>query len=154
MIETNYAAMTVPELMEAMSGEQAFRAEQQARIANLTETLAISASMTRTGEIQKALQAALKDSIGVRETEHGQVGYQERRTVTYLPGAVREMAPDLAALVITETVDKKALETMAKAAVKAGKAPADLLAQLEFRADVKVSNAWICQVKATTPTPA
>lgn len=145
---TDYTTMTVAELMEAMGHEQAFRAEQQARIANLTETIAIAESMTRTNEIQKALQASLKDTVGVRDTDYGKVGFQERRTVTYLPGAVRELAPDLAALVITETVDKKALETMAKAAVKAGKAPEDLLAQLEARADVKVSNAWICQVVA------
>jgi hypothetical protein len=147
-IETNFAAMTVAELMEAMAHEQAFRAEQQARIANLTETQAIAGSMTRTNEIQKALQAALKDAPGVLDTDHGKVGYQERRTVTHQAAAVRELAPDLAALVITETVDKKALETMAKAAIKAGKAPETLLADLEARADVKVSNAWICQISA------
>lgn len=144
----DYTTLTVAELMEAMGHEQEFRAEQQARIANLTEIIAIAASMTRTGEIQKALQASLKDTIGVRDTDYGKVGYQERRTVTHKAEAVRELAPDLAALVITETVDKKALETMAKAAIKAGKAPGDLLDQLEARADVKVSNAWICQVIA------
>lgn len=145
---TDYAKMTVAELMEAMAHEQGFRAEQQARIANLTETIAIADSMARTGEIQKALQASLKDTVGVRDTDHGKVGYQERRTVTHKAEVVRELAPDLASLVITETVDKKALETMAKAAVKAGKAPETLLADLEARADVKVSNAWICQVVA------
>lgn len=133
-------------LLTRQEAESATKAEAlQAALSNLPEQREWMQAQEAASLTREALRAALESTEGVQDTPHGKVGYQLRRSLTYSPALVRELCPDLAPLVIAEVVDGKALLSLAKTAAKSGKVSETLAADLEARAEVKTTKAWICQ---------
>lgn len=94
------------------------------------------------------IKTLFEGTQGVITTAYGKVGVEPRRTVVIKPESVRAHAPDLAGLTISEVVDRKALESMVKAAVKNKKLGDDTWTKIEAEADVTVTTAWIFQPSA------
>lgn len=80
-------------------------------------------------------------------TPYGKVGWTRRVSKVLAAVAVRELAPRLADLVITETVDNKALIEVVKMCVKRNELPADTLQKIEdhVMSEEKVTWAFICE---------
>ncbi len=104
-------------------------------------------------KLRAELRALLENSKGVViETAAGKAGFQPRRSITYRPTDVRDLAGmAIAMLCIKETVDATALKAHIKAGVKAGTLAPDLLDQIEARAEVKTTQAFICEIKKPEP---
>lgn len=107
------------------------------------ETKAAEAQATKLREEAREFFAA--QNRAVVTSFYGKVGMQARRSVTHSPAAVRELAPEIAHLVIDETVNGTNLKKFVGTLVKSGKAAANLLDLLEARAEVKTTYAFICQ---------
>lgn len=82
------------------------------------------------------------------KTPFGEVGYQKAVTWTLAPAAVRALAgKKIADEVITETVDKDALEALVKLRIKKHELPTDILDQIKAHplSEEKASYRFICQ---------
>lgn len=141
----------VSDLLARLHATQQALAVAQENARNTPEARLVEEFTKQAAGIQDELRRFLDGTGEVLDTPAGKAGWQIRRSITYTPAGVRALAPDLAPLVISETVDAAGLKTMAKAAIKAGKAPGDLLEQLEAAAEVKETRAWICQPRAPEP---
>lgn len=142
-ISTNTAAHYLQAIKEAETARDSYEAILQASPAYQ--------AMKQAEERAAALRAEARAHFetlpaGVVATEHGKIGYQERKSYTFSPESVREFAPGLVSFVIRETVDGAALKKFVPTVIKTGNAPADLMAQLEARAEVKITKAFICEL--------
>lgn len=138
----------VTDLLTKIREADAAAASAQRVVAATPEGQALAALQSQAASYRAELQDLLKEAPVV-ETPAGKAGYQERRSITYRPSAVRELAGQaIAMLCVKETVDATALKAHVKAGIKAGTVAPDLLEQIEARADVKVVKAFICQPQA------
>lgn len=82
------------------------------------------------------------------ETPHGSVGWQKRETKILAPVAVRELAPSIAALVITEVVDNKALVEVIKMCIKRNELPKNTMDLIEqhVMSEKKIVWAFNCKL--------
>jgi hypothetical protein len=138
----------LPEYFALQAAQAALQATPEHKAAMAAEAAAAAA--------REAIKTGLAGTKGVQETAFGKVGYQPALTYTYRAASVKAIAPDLAALVVTETVDGKTLEKFVATAIKTEKLPADALEQLRAAASVKEVLSWIfkpCDPEAEAIAP-
>lgn len=136
------AAMAeVSDALHATPEYQAYKAAEAA-VSATKESQAYSALHEEESKLVESLKATLKATPGVIKTPLGSVGFQPRRELTYTAASVRAIVPALADLLVSESVDKSALPSIVKAAIKAGKVPEGALDQLQAAAEVKTTYAW------------
>jgi hypothetical protein len=122
------------------------RARFEAEVKDLESYQAMNEAAESLARIKTDARAYFESQEpGVITTDWGKIGIQVRRTLTHSPAAVRELASSIADLAISETVNATDLKRFVGPLIKSGKAPADLMAQLEARATVKESKAFICE---------
>lgn len=155
------ALVTIPEgatteqaaqaFMGAIAEADALYARLRADFEKMASELTVYQEMNEAASKAATLRASAREFFesqpaGVVTTGNGKLGMQERRTLTFTPASVRQLAPEIAGLVIAESVDGPALKKIVPTLIKSGKARADLLTLLEERAEVKTTYAFVCQV--------
>ena len=108
----------------------------------------LTALDARRQEIVDSLQRELDNEAGAIATaDGGVVGFKVEKSFTYKPESIRRLLPDYAKEIIKteEKVVFGVMQSFAKAAVKAGKAPKDVMDLIREEAEVQVKKTWTCK---------